>query len=117
MLCKCVVAWGLTVAVCGGLLGPALAEDPKTLAPTLIELKSEPCGDGWTWWDSIGDELVNVSAYPLIQGMPFLSVQVYEYGLAGVFKVTEIRPHPFRLRAYHGTSTGAGGQCRCLWLD
>lgn len=54
-LCKCVVAWGLTVAVFSGLLGPALAEDPKTLAPTAIELKSEPCGDGWTRWDSIGN--------------------------------------------------------------
>ena len=36
MLCKFVVAWGLAVAVCGGLLGPALAEDPKPLVPTAI---------------------------------------------------------------------------------
>jgi len=36
-------------------LSSALAEDPKTLTPTAIELKAEPCGDGWTRWESIGN--------------------------------------------------------------
>jgi hypothetical protein len=55
MVRKSLVRMALAFAVFGGLLGPALAEDPKTLTPTAIELKSEPCGDGWTRWDSIGN--------------------------------------------------------------
>lgn len=41
-------------AVCCGVTGSSLGDEPKTLVPTSIELKATPCGDGWKRWDSIG---------------------------------------------------------------
>jgi hypothetical protein len=48
------VQLALAFAVSGGITGSILGEEPKTLVPTAIELKSTPCGDGWKRWDSIG---------------------------------------------------------------
>ena len=55
MVRKSLVRIALAFAVCGAIANAALGDAPKTLAPTAIELKSEPCGDGWTRWDSIGN--------------------------------------------------------------
>lgn len=55
MVRKTLVRIALAFAVCGGMTGSVLGDDPPTLVPTAIELKSEPCGDGWTRWDSIGN--------------------------------------------------------------
>jgi hypothetical protein len=55
MVRKSLVRIALAFAVCGGTISSVLGDAPPTLVPTAIELKSEPCGDGWKRWETIGN--------------------------------------------------------------
>lgn len=50
------VRWTVVFVVCSGIgiNCSTLGEEPKTFAPTTIELKATPCGDNWKRWESIG---------------------------------------------------------------
>lgn len=54
VFCKSYVRFIVAFAVSGGITGSTLGDEPKTLVPTAIELKSTPCGEGWKRWDAIG---------------------------------------------------------------
>jgi hypothetical protein len=44
----------LPISIIMASFATASAEEPKSLSPTIIDLNSSPCGDGWKRWDSIG---------------------------------------------------------------